>query len=172
MAVFLKALALSQGELVASVVLDPSQERFAGGSVDLIFRTLNECAHPWALHPFAIMQGATALGLVVLREGPARPSWASADAITLHSFRISLPFQGRGHGTRALGLARQWVATERPEIRRLMLTVSAENSKADALYRRCGFHPTGVIFQGRVGRERVLSCAIHEGPTRSAGFNT
>jgi hypothetical protein len=53
-----------------------------------------------------------------------------------------------------------------------MLTVSAENPEADALYRRCGFHPTGVTFQGRVGRERVLSWAFSERPPKPAYFHT
>lgn len=160
MALCLRPLLLSEQHLVDTIELDAEQQRFAGGSLDDIFRVLATSAHRAALHPFCLVADQAVLGFFVLREGPARPVWAWDDTITLHSFRVSKPFQGRGFGAAALHLAGRWIEAERPAISHLMLTVNADNSDASALYLRCGFQPTGAIFQGRIGRERVMVCAI------------
>lgn len=160
MAVYLRPLSLSEQQVVDAIELGAEQQCFAGGSLDDIFRALNGSAHPAALHPFGVVAEANVVGFFVLREGPARPDWALQNTITLHSFRISRPFQGRGFGAAALRLAGQWIKAERPAISHLMLTVNADNPDASALYLRCGFHPTGSILQGRIGRERIMICAI------------
>lgn len=160
MAVYLRRLLFSERHVVDTIELDADQQRFAGGSLDGIFRALNASAHRSAVHPFCLVADEAVVGFFVLREGPARPVWALDNTITLHSFRVSKPFQGCGFGTAAVRLAGQWISTARPVISHLMLTVNADNAGASALYRRCGFHPTGTIFQGRISRERVMICAI------------
>lgn len=160
MAVYLRPLTFWEQHVVDAIELDAEQQRFAGGSIDDIFRTLNASAHPAALHPFCVAADANVVGFFVLREGPALPVWALENTITLHSFRVSRPFQGRGFGAAALRLAGRWIKAERLAISHLMLTVNADNPVASALYLRCGFHPTGRIFQGRIGRERIMTCAI------------
>ncbi len=160
MDVVLKSLPLSEQRLTAVIELDAEQERFAGGNLDDIFLVLQANEHPEALHPFAMVVDGEVIGFYVLREGPTLPVWASEDAVTLHSFRVSRPLQGRGHGTAGLKLAARWIAVNRPKIRQLMLTVNADNPQASALYLRCGFHATGTTFQGRIGREKILACDI------------
>ncbi|NGN43509.1 GNAT family N-acetyltransferase [Mesorhizobium sp. CGMCC 1.15528] len=160
MNIVLRPLKLSDWHLVASIELDAEQERFAGGDMDAIFLALQTSNFSEALHPFAIVADADVVGFYVLREGPALPAWASKDAVTLHSFRVSRSQQGKGYGTVGLKLAARWIAANRPEIQQLMLTVNADNPDASALYLHCGFRATGVIFKGRIGQERVLACEI------------
>jgi cysteine synthase A len=154
--IVLKLLDIDDWHLLAAIELDREQEDFAGGSLEKIFRSLQLSQHPDAQHPFAVIVDGTAAGFFVLREGPALPAWAYENAITLHSFRVSRSLQGRGYGTAALDLAARWIKANRPNVRHLMLTVNAENPQAGALYLRCGFRTTAAIFQGRIGRERVL----------------
>ncbi|SFL03332.1 Acetyltransferase (GNAT) family protein [Mesorhizobium albiziae] len=160
MAVYLRPLTFSERQVVDAIELDAEQQRFAGGSLDDIFHALDASAHPAALHPFCLVADQAVVGFLVLREGPARPVWALDETITLHSLRVSKPFQRRGFGACALRLAGQWIKAERPTISHVMLTVNADNPDASVLYLRCGFQPTGTIFQGRIGRERVMICAI------------
>lgn len=171
MAVYLRPLTFGEQHVVDAIELDAEQQRFAGGALDDIFRALNASAHRAALHPFCLVADQAAVGFFVLREGPARPVWALEKTITLHSFRVSRPFQGHGFGAAALRLAGQWIKLERSAISHLMLSVNADNPDADALYQRCGFHPTGTIFQGRLGRERVMICSIDKlaAPLDTAG---
>lgn len=160
MAVSLRPLTFSQRQVVDTIELDADQQRFAGGSLDEIFHALDVSAHPAALHPFCVVADQAVVGFFVIREGLARPVWALDETITLHSFRVSKPYQGRGFGAAALRLAGQWIKTERPVIAHVMLTVNADNAGASALYMRCGFRPTGIVLQGRIGRERVMMCAV------------
>jgi RimJ/RimL family protein N-acetyltransferase len=171
MTVYLRALTFSERHVVDAIELDAEQQRFAGGSLNDIFRGLIANAHRAALHPFCLVADPAVVGFFVLRGGPARPVWALDNTITLHSFRVSKPFQGRGFGGAALRLAGQWIKAERPAISHLMLTVNADNPDASALYLRHGFHPTGITFQGRIGPERVMICPIDKiaGPRNSAG---
>jgi RimJ/RimL family protein N-acetyltransferase len=158
--IVLKLLDVGDWHLVAAIELDREQEDFAGGSLEKIFRSLQLSEHPDDRRPFAVIVNGRTAGFFVLREGPALPEWACENAMTLHSFRVSKSLQGRGYGTAALVLAARWIRANRPNIRHLMLTVNAENPQASSLYLRCGFRTTGVIFQGRIGRERVLACDI------------
>lgn len=162
MAAYLRPLRFWEQSVVDAIELDAEQQRFAGGSLDDIFRALDDSIYPDLLHPFSFVADGQAVGFFVLREGRALPAWALENTMTLHSFRISKPFQGRGFGTEALGLAGRWISVERPAVTHLMLTVNADNPAASALYLRCRFHPTGTLFQGRIGRERVLICAVDD----------
>lgn len=162
MTIWLKPLALSEQHIVDAIELDADQQRFAGGSIADIFKALRASAFPQFLHPFAVVAGEQIVGFLVLRERDALPTWAHQDSITLHSFRISAPFQHKGFGGTALTLAASWIRTNRPAVSFIMLTVNADNPGADALYLRCGFQPTGAIFQGRIGRERVLRCPVRK----------
>lgn len=168
MAVHLRPLRFTEQRVVDAIKLDAEQQRFAGGSIDDIFRALNDSKYPDALHPFCLVADQQAVGFLVLREGAARPAWALKNTISLHSFRVSKPFQGRGFGADALRLAGRWISVKRPAVTQMMLTVNADNPAASALYLRCGFQPTGTIFQGRIGRERVLIGAVAE-IARTAG---
>jgi len=160
MDIVLKRLDPYGWHLVTAVELDPEQENFAGGPIEKVLHGLRTGPHQDARHPFAIYIDDEIIGFLALREGLALPVWAYKNAMTLHSFRVTKSMQGKGYGTAALRLAACWIGSNRPDVRHLMLTVNAENPQASALYLRCGFRNTGTIFQGRIGRERVLCCDI------------
>lgn len=167
MDIVLKLLDVGDWHLLATIELDREQEDFAGGSLEKIFRVLQLSPHPDAQYPFSVIVDGSTAGFFVLREGLALPAWAYENAMTLHSFRVKKSMQGRGYGTAALVHAARWIRANRPTIRQLMLTVNAENPQASGLYLHCGFRATGVIFQGRIGRERVLACDINALARRS-----
>ena len=160
----LQTLLLSEHHLVDGFELDDDQERFAGGTIDDIFKALSQDVERDAIHPFAIVVDARSTGFFVLRESPALPIWATEDAMTLHSFRVSRSCQGQGIGRAALRLIVRWIITERPTVVRLMLAVNVNNHRAAAFYERCGFLVSGVELEGRIGRQRVMVLPISAAP--------
>jgi len=156
----LKLLGPNDWHFVTTIELDPEQEDFAGGTIEKVLHGLRTGSHQDSRHPFAICLGDEIIGFLALREGPALPMWAYKNTMTLHSFRVTKSMQSRGYGTAALVLAARWIGANRPNVKHLMLTVNAENPQADVLYLRCGFRNTGTLFQGRIGKERVLVCDV------------
>ena len=90
----------------------------------------------WA--PYAIYADATLVGLVALASLPASP-----DRCWLHHFFIDRRYQGQGYGAAALASLVQLVQHLHPACREIRLTVHPENRRAQVLYMRAGFGPTG-----------------------------
>jgi ribosomal protein S18 acetylase RimI-like enzyme len=158
----LSSLKLDRITAVEGIELDPGEEDFAGGKMQRVFERLGANPDPRTHHPFLVIIEREVVGFLMSREGAALPVWANPDAISLHNFRMSRHIQGRGHGTSALVLAARWITFHRPDIFELMLSVNAENTRASRLYQRCGFRAAGRSFDGRLGREFVLSCNVIE----------
>lgn len=156
MELHLRELTPSGEQLVAAMCLDERQQEFSGGDVLELFASLRNSPYPEAVHPFIVAHDDTAIGLFVLREAPALPTWALPDVMTLHNFRIGKEFQRQGYGTATVRTAAQWVAENCPTVSLLMLSVNVENEPAASLYQSCGFRSTGAAFDGRVGRERIM----------------
>jgi ribosomal protein S18 acetylase RimI-like enzyme len=161
MKVSLRLLQLDEMASVSGVKLDEGDEDFAGGSMETVFERLKGAPNPHAFHPFLVIAGKV-VGFFMLREGPALPVWAKSDVISLHNFRISKHTQGRGYGAAALVLGARWIAAHRPDVSALMLSVNEENANARGFYTRYGFKDAGIAFEGRLGKELVLSCCVAE----------
>ncbi len=162
MKVALRLLQLDDVAAVNGIDLDEGDENLAGGNMATVSGRLRHRSDPQAHHPFLITVERKTVGFMMLREGPALPSWAPPDAISLHNFRISRQVQGRGYGTAALVLAARWIAVYRAEFSELVLSVNEENISAIRLYLRCGFRSSDLPFVGRLGTEFVLSCSVDE----------
>lgn len=161
MKVSLGLLQLDEIAAVHGIKLDEREEDFAGGSMETVFERLKDTSSPHAYHPFLVIAGEV-VGFFMLREGPALPTWAKSDVISLHNFRISTHMQGRGYGAAALILGARWIAVHRSEVSELMLSVNDENTGALGFYTRHGFKHAGIVFEGRLGKELVLSCYVGE----------
>lgn len=153
----IRELHLSDEHLVSALGLDQGQKEFSGGPTRELLDRLRSSPHPFAVHPFIVVNHESTIGFFVLREAPALPAWAMAGVMTLHNFRIGTQFQRQGLGSAAVRKAAQWVGDNRPGISRLMLSVNTQNKPAAALYQSCGFSFTGASFEGRIGRERIMA---------------
>lgn len=162
MKIALKLLQIDEIASVTGIELDEHDEDLAGGGMVMIYERLRRRPEPSSCHPFLVTVDRVTVGFLMLREGPALPSWANPDAISLHNFRISRKAQGRGFGTAAIALAAVWIAVHRPGSSALTLSVNEDNSSALRLYRRCGFASSGCSFAGRLGTEIVLSCDVSQ----------
>lgn len=72
----------------------------------------------------------------------------SADDYWLFHFFIDQRFQGRGYGELALRRLIAHMRATHPHSRALQLTVHPENQRAQRLYARVGFLPTGELLDG------------------------
>lgn len=152
----LKQLGVRDIDVVAHLRLAPEDEKFAGGPLGAVFRTLEECAHPHSQFAFAVVAQDSVVGFFVLREHPISPIWAPTDAITLHSFRIGQQYQGKGFARPTLDCVVGCVLACRPAAARLMLAVNIDNKKARSVYLSCGFKDTGGSHDGPLGRQNIL----------------
>ncbi len=109
----------------------------------------------WA--PYAIYAGPEMVGFVALAFRPG-----SGDDYWIFHFLIDRRFQGRGHGTAAMERLIELVRHEHPECQLLQLVVHPENQRAQRLYRKLGFQPTGAerwgepVYQLALRNERQL----------------
>ncbi|WP_370650468.1 pyridoxal-phosphate dependent enzyme [Neorhizobium galegae] len=140
---------------VSHLDLDPEQERYVD-PLELSFSELESNFAPKSHHPFAIIACGEAVGFFILREGAALPEWAPPGVCTLHSLRVGREYQGKGYGIAATRLAIEWLKTNRPCIKRLMLGVNVRNVTARLVYMKAGFQDTGGRYEGPCGPQDIL----------------
>ena len=80
----------------------------------------------------------------------------AAEHCLLINFAIDHRLKRRGIGTRAVELALELVAAERPRATSVTLTVHPDNVAAQGLYRAAGFTPTGDMSDGEPMWRRSL----------------
>lgn len=100
----------------------------------------------WTPYAFSAHDGTaegTLVGFVMLAYTPE-----SAEDYWLFHFFIDQRFQGRGYGAAALQQVIALVRGAHPRSRALQLTVHPENTRAQRLYARAGFCPTGDMLDG------------------------
>lgn len=158
MGVWLHAIGLDDREIVAGIEVEPDKEPYAGGSIDDIFDQLR--LSPPRQHPFALIDGKRVVGFIVAREGEALPAWAEAGCMTLNNLLIDSRFRGQGYGKAAIRLAAQWIAKERPSVTHVMSSVNVNNLAAFHLNIACGLVPTGSIFEGRLGGQKLMIAPV------------
>lgn len=71
-----------------------------------------------------------------------------ADDAWIFHFFIDQRFQGQGYGTQALRALIALTRERLPQCRAIHLTVHPENERAQRLYVRAGFLPTGELIDG------------------------
>lgn len=102
---------------------------------------LAEAAYVPDQHAEAIHAGGELVGLATW--GRWHPYFAYGDppdpgSYSLDHLMIAAPFQGRGHGRRALDLLLARIAG-RPDCRRIVISIHRDNLVARGLYERAGF---------------------------------
>lgn len=98
----------------------------------------------------AVYAGDDLVGMVAW--GPYHPAYAFKEppepgSWSIEHLLIDAAFQGRGHG-RALVEAVVAKLARQPGCRRIVLSVSRNNDRAIALYRRLGFRQDGTDHEG------------------------
>ena len=100
--------------------------------------------------PLAVTAGASVLGVVALAH-------ASTHTELLH-LAVDVLKQGQGIGSAAVELLLAHVAETRPGAECVRLSVHPDNGRAQRLYRRRGFSPTGEVRDGEPIWSTNLKC--------------
>lgn len=166
--VYLERIPPAALTILDTVPLSAQELAFAGGTAAEVVRRIAD--HPGRKnhHLFLIRSGDAAVGFLCLRDGDAKPDWAPEDAVTLHNFRIGLPWRGQGFGRAAMLACRRRVLDHHPEALRLDMAVNEANTHAIGFYASCGFSPTGAVHAGRLGREIIMSLRVERPSSSSA----
>ena len=93
------------------------------------------------------------VGMVLFKRPPISPAWVPAEAATVHGLKISTPWQRQGLGHRAFELAISKLKEQWPDIKKLMLSVDADNTAAIAVYRAYGMTEYEPVRKGNNGPE-------------------
>ena len=131
----------------------PEQQRFIAAyapiaALGLAKAYIRPCGFIWTPYAFyahdetAEPEGEL-VGFTMLAYTPE-----SADDYWLFHFFIDQRFQGRGYGALALQQLIAHLRVTHPHSRALQLTVHPENARAQRLYTRAGFRPTGETLDG------------------------
>jgi ribosomal protein S18 acetylase RimI-like enzyme len=158
--VYLQRISIADIGVLDTVALEVEELAFAGGTADQIKKRIDDDPAAHQHHLFLIKRMDATIGFVSLREGSARPNWASDGSMTLHNLRIGSPWRGQGFGRAAITHCCQWIIGQRPVIRRLELSVNEANAAAISIYEGCGFSRTGAIHVGPLGRQIIMRCGL------------
>lgn len=154
-------MALGDPELAKLGELRVSKrQEFLGGSFSESLNAWRK-APPQQVLGLCFLFGTAPVGLTLFKRPPLSPPWASVDAATIHGLKIATPWQGRGWGHIAFGLAVHRLKEEWPDRSTLMLAVDADNAAALAVYRAFGMIDSGPIFDGHHGREHRLRVTLN-----------
>ena len=137
----LRAITSENWTEALALTVFPAQQRFVAGYVPIAAIALAKAyvrlgGVEWA--PRAIYAGETMVGMLALAFEPG-----SAEEYWLFHFFIDQRHQGRGYGASAAAAYIQWVRESHPACQALRLVVHPENTRAQRLYTRAGFQPTG-----------------------------
>lgn len=154
----LSVLSESKIQLLSQLVITDWQE-IKGGS-------FSESLEAWREGPASHVLGLCFLlnkqpvGMTLFKRPPLSPSWATANAATIHGLKIAQPLQGKGLGHRAFNLAIEHLKEMWPETSALMLAVDADNAAALAIYHAYGMEDSGPIFEGCNGLENRFNLSL------------
>lgn len=129
----------------------PEQQRFiadyspiaALGLAKAYIRPFGFIWTPYAFYAHDQAAEGMLVGFTMLAYTPQ-----SAEDYWLFHFFIDQRYQGRGYGAEALQRISALARDAHPRSRALQLTVHPENTRAQRLYARAGFHPTGDMLDG------------------------
>jgi diamine N-acetyltransferase len=145
-----------------AVQVSPDQLRFVAGYQPVALIILAKgYVRPGDLdwEPLALSVGTSLVGVLALAH-------ARTHTELLH-LAIDVTEQGRGVGAAAVALVLAHVAKTRPASEEVRLTVHPDNGRAQRLYRRTGFSPTGQMCDG----EPLWSLSLKRRPVLGAPEN-
>lgn len=93
--------------------------------------------------PFAIYDDSLMVGFIMLRFNVEYNNYF------IWQFMIDESYQSKGYGSKALGLAIDWVKKDNRS-REIVTTYIKGNENARKLYEKYGFHQTGELENGEV----------------------
>lgn len=134
-----------------AVTVGPDQLRYVAGHQPVALVILAKAyVRPGDLdwEPLVVTAGASAVGVVALAH-------ATAHSEILHLV-VDVDRQGQGVGAAVVELLLAHVAQTRPGAQEVRLTVHPDNTRAQRLYRRRGFSPTGEVRDGEPVWSRSL----------------
>ena len=124
----------------------PDQQRFIAEYTPIVAIALAKAyIRPANLiwKPYAVYANTTMIGFIELAYLPD-----SYDQYWIYHFFIDYKYQGQGYGTHALHTFIAFVKQHYLPCAVIRLTVHPENTRAQTLYTRVGFQPTGQEVDG------------------------
>jgi diamine N-acetyltransferase len=142
----LRAVTRENWRAALRLAVEPEQQRFIAEYAPIAAIALAKAyIRPLGLvwDPYAFYAGDEMVGFAELAYEPE-----STDRYFLFHFFIDRAYQGRGYGAQALHLLIALVREQHPRCRIFQLTVHPKNARAQRLYTRAGFQPTGTELGG------------------------
>lgn len=119
-------------------------------------KTLRQAAEAPEAWLRAVFADEVPVGLVLLHDEHLRASPREMGYYFLWRLMIDADQQGNGYGRRAVELVVEYLKT-RPHAKRLLSSYVPGDDGPAEFYQRCGFRPTGKIYEGEVEIELPLS---------------
>ncbi|MGM7700713.1 GNAT family N-acetyltransferase [Pseudalkalibacillus sp. Hm43] len=112
-------------------------------------------------HPVIILSEDYPVGFFVLQAGERVEQYTDEkNGLLLIAFSIDTNHQGKGYAKRGLKLLPDYVRTNFPEVREVVLAVNEKNIAAQKLYQSCGFVDHGKRKMGKIGPQQLLTLEI------------
>ena len=156
----------AQREALSELEIHPAQKAFSG-DIEMALYTLLNCSSN-DIQGFALLVDDFPRAFLLLKHGEFVPHWADAGAVTLHALQVDRRMQGRGLGRACMAGLPAAAMAAWPDVRRLELSVDADNEAAIRLYAGMGWVDTGEAYRGRIGFERRMVWLIEAAPVGAA----
>lgn len=134
--------------------LPDEQLKFTGLPVD----TLQSAMQDDNKYPIVIIDVDTAVGFFILHTGSGISDFYLdySGVMLLRAFLIDYAWQGKGIAKIAMSLLPQFIRSNFPLIREIVLAVNAKNIPAGRLYTGSGFVDHGLRRAGLKGEQKIL----------------
>lgn len=146
-----------QRSQLLDIRLSAQQRRYAG-DVQSVLYLLRACGERQCC--LVILVEQRPLGLLMLQRGAFLPGWAEADAAMLIALQIDQRVQRQGLGGACMQALPAKVRARWPDVRRLQLSVAADNVAALRLYEATGWTRSGLGYRAPEGRELSMTLAL------------
>lgn len=110
-----------------------------------------------------IVNGNEPVGFFILHATERVAEYTDqAQAMLFTSLSINQVEQGKGYAKQAMLLLKQFMESEFPYCREIVLAVNQKNIAAQQLYEKVGFQDTGKRKQGPIGEQRIMHLLLQQ----------
>ncbi|MEE1675565.1 GNAT family N-acetyltransferase [Agarivorans aestuarii] len=146
-------------EQVLALQVAPEQQNYVKSIADI----LQQLSEQQSAH--LMMVDKLLVGFFVIDQHyPYKQDLALNKAVLLRSFFVDQRHQGNGYGYQAGMLLKDYVSQLISDSDLLGLTVNCRNHAAQALYKKCGFIDSGVLYRGGpAGPQHIYLMKLRKG---------